>query len=179
LVTLGFGLDDANPGANPGFVELRQRFLEIYTDNLCRQTTLFPGMDELLQQIEQHSLHWGVVTNKPARFTEPLLEALGIAQRAACIVSGDSASKRKPDPEPMLLACRQIGVQPGTCLYVGDARRDIDAGLNAGMQTLVASFGYIAAGDQPADWQAHGIIDTPLAILDWLHAYNHRVTAAS
>jgi len=168
LVTLGFELDaDA-----PGFDALRQRFLEIYTDNLCRHTTLFPGMDELLQQIEQQSMHWGVITNKPARFTEPLLEALGLTQRAACIISGDTASKRKPDPEPMLLACQQIGVQPSSCLYIGDARRDIDAGLNAGMQTLVAGFGYISDQDPPTDWRAHGIIDTPLAIMDWLQQYN-------
>jgi phosphoglycolate phosphatase len=171
LVTLGFSLESNAPG----FDELRQRFLELYTANLCRGTTLFPGMAELLQQIEQQSMRWGVITNKPARFTEPLMKALGIAARAACIISGDSASKRKPDPEPMLLACSQIGVEPGNCLYIGDARRDIDAGLNAGMQTLVANFGYIGTHDSPADWQAHGIIETPLAIMDWLQQYNRNL----
>ena len=179
LVTLGFGQDSDEQTDQDSFERLRQRFLDIYAEHLCQHTTLFPGMAELLQQIEQQSLRWGVITNKPARFTEPLLEALGIARRAACIISGDSAGKRKPDPEPMLMACRQMGVQPDNCLYVGDARRDIDAGLNAGMQTLVAGFGYIGEMEQPNDWQAHGIIDTPLAILDWLHQYNHRLTAAS
>ena len=175
LVTLGFGL----AGDDPDFEALRQRFLDIYSDNLCRQTTLFPGMDELLQQIEQQSMRWGVVTNKPARFTEPLLEALGVSQRAACIISGDSTEKRKPHPEPMLLACRQLGIEPACCLYVGDARRDIDAGRNAGMLTLVAAFGYIGEQDTPDDWQAHGVVDSPLSILDWLLQYNQGLTAAS
>jgi len=168
LVALGFGLHKDDPG----FEELRLQLLDLYASNLCRQTMLFPGIDELLQQIEQQAMRWGVITNKPARFTEPLLKALGIAQRAACIISGDSASKNKPHPEPMLLACQQIGVQPEQCLYVGDAQRDIEAGLNAGMQTLIASFGYIGEQDKLSDWQAHGIIDTPLAIMEWLHHYN-------
>jgi len=175
LITLGF---DMNSDV-PAFAPLRQRFLDLYTENLCQRTTLFPGMDELLDQIDRQSMHWGVITNKPARFTEPLLKALGIAQRAACIISGDTTSKRKPDPEPMYLACKKIGVQPENCLYVGDARRDIDAGLNAGMQTLVANFGYISNQDDPGDWQAHGIIDTPLAIIDWLQQYNRNQLAKS
>lgn len=168
LITLGFDLDSNSPDFEP----LRQRFLDLYSDNLCQHTRLFPGMEALLEQIEQRSLRWGVITNKPARFTEPLLKALGIAARAACIISGDSTRKRKPDPEPMYLACQQIGVQPHNCLYVGDAQRDIDAGRNAGMQTLVARFGYIGKEDKPESWQAHGMIDTPLAILDWLQHYN-------
>jgi len=175
LVTLGFGLTSEDPD----FDALRRRFLDIYADHLCRHTTLFPGMDELLQQIERQSMRWGVVTNKPARFTEPLLEALGLGQRAACIISGDSTVQRKPHPEPMLLACRQLGVVPGNCLYVGDARRDIDAGRNAGMQTLVAGFGYIGEHDPPDDWQAHGIVASPMSILEWLQQYNQRLTAAS
>lgn len=171
LVTLGFGLT----AEDPHFDTLRQRFLELYSAHLCVATVLFPGMDELLAQIEQQSLHWGVITNKPAQFTEPLLSALGLADRAACIISGDSASKRKPHPEPMLMACNQIGVNPGNCLYVGDAERDIAAGLSVGMQTLVARFGYIGANDKPDQWQAHGIIDTPVAIMDWLHRYNQTI----
>lgn len=168
LITLGFGIHADSDMLSP----LRQRFLDIYADNLCQETQLFPGMDALLQQIEQQSLQWGVITNKPARFTEPLLKALGIAARAACIISGDTTSKPKPDPEPMYLACQEIGVMPENCLYVGDAERDITAGLNAGMQTLIARYGYIDAQENLGDWQAHGIIDTPMAIIDWLHAFN-------
>lgn len=172
LISLGFKVNSAEPGFKP----LRQRFLDLYSDNLCQHTRLFPGMDELLINIEEQGLRWGVVTNKPARFTKPLLEALGIADRASCIISGDTIQKQKPDPEPMLLACRKIGAQPAKCLYVGDARRDIEAGLNAGMQTLVASYGYINDQDPAKNWHAHGIIDTPAAILDWLQRYNHALT---
>lgn len=171
LVKLGFGL----PEGTAEFEAMRQRFLDIYADNLCQQTTLFPGMQDLLDSIERHSLHWGVITNKPARFTVPLLQKLGIAERSACIISGDSAEKRKPDPEPMHLACELIGVSPGQCLYVGDAERDIAAGLNAGMKTLVAAFGYLGEQDRPEHWRADGIIMTPQAILDWLQSYNDKL----
>lgn len=168
LVKLGFGVTEEAAE----FGSLRQRFLDIYADNLCRHTVLFPGMPALLDAIEGHSLRWGVITNKPARFTEPLLQQLGIAGRSACIVSGDSTARNKPDPEPMYLACEQIGVKPGQCLYVGDAERDIAAGLNAGMKTLVAAFGYLGDRDRPEQWRADGIITTPQAILDWLQRYN-------
>jgi phosphoglycolate phosphatase len=168
LVKLGFGIDERAAA----FEDLRQRFLDLYADNLCRETVLFPGMAELLDQLGQQSLRWGVVTNKPARFTEPLLQQLGIAARSACIISGDSTVKRKPDPEQMHLACKRLGISPAQCLYVGDAERDVTAGRAAGMQTLVATFGYLGEHDDPHAWQAHGIISTPGAILDWLHGYN-------
>ena len=171
LVKLGFGLNEETAE----FIALRNRFLDIYADNLCHQTILFPGIADLLDDIERHSLRWGVVTNKPARFTEPLLQILGVAERSACIISGDSAGKRKPDPEPMHLACEIIGVTPEQCLYVGDAERDITAGLNAGMKTLVAAFGYLGENDRPERWQADGIISTPQAILDWLQSYNDKL----
>jgi len=168
LVKLGFGLNEDAPEFNT----MRQRFLDIYADNLCRDTMLFPGIDDLLDDIERRSLRWGVITNKPARFTEPLLQKLGIADRSACIISGDSADKRKPNPEPMHLACEKIGVTPEQCLYVAHAGRDITAGLNAGMKTLVAAFGYLGEHDRPEQWRADGIISTPQAILDWLQGYN-------
>jgi len=175
LVKLGFGL----PEGTAEFETLRQRFLDIYANNLCQQTVLFPGMENLLDDIERHSLRWGVITNKPARFTEPLMQKLGIAARSACIISGDSAGKRKPDPEPMHLACEQIGVSPGQCVYVGDAERDIIAGLNAGMKTLVAAFGYLGEQDRPENWRADAIISTPQAILDWLQGYNDQLDGIS
>jgi phosphoglycolate phosphatase len=168
LIKIGFGLAEDHPD----FDALRQRFLEIYADHLFEQTTLFPGMTSLLDAIEARGMRWGVITNKPARFTDPLLAKLGLAERSACIISGDSAAKRKPDPEPMYLACEQIGVKPKQCLYVGDAERDIMAGLNAGMMTLVAGFGYLGDQDRPENWQAHGIIMSPQGILDWLNGNN-------
>lgn len=176
LVQLGFG-DLYRADDTTAIEPLRQRFLEIYSQNLCQATRLFPGMAELLNQIEQQGLLWGVITNKPARFTEPLLKALGIAARAACIISGDSARRRKPHPEPMLMACELIGVESATCVYVGDAERDIAAGLGVGMQTLVARFGYISTDVNPDQWQAHAIIDSPQAIMTWVELYNQDIAS--
>lgn len=173
LVKLGFDVAEQTDE----FEALRERFLELYADNLCRETTLFPGMGELLDEFDRLTLRWGVITNKPARFTEPLLQELGIAARSACIISGDSTVKRKPDPDPMWLACQRLGVAPGQCLYVGDAERDITAGRRAGMQTLVAAFGYLGELDDPESWRAHGVVTAPRGILDWLHGYNERISA--
>lgn len=152
------------------FTALRNRFLEVYRDHLTRETRLFPGMDEVLQHLEQHGIKWGVVTNKPAWLTEPLLDQLGLTQRAACIVSGDTTPERKPHSAPMLYACQKTNSQGHHCLYIGDAQRDIDAGKNAGMYTLAALFGYIDATDQPHLWNADAMIEHPLEILEWLAA---------
>ena len=150
------------------FATLRSRFLEIYRNHLTRETRLFPGMDEVLNNIEQRGMKWGVVTNKPAWLTEPLLEQLDLTQRAACIVSGDTTTERKPHPAPMLYACEKTGSHGSQCLYIGDAQRDIEAGRNAGMHTLVALFGYIDATDQPHLWNADAMIQHPREILEWI-----------
>jgi len=167
LIKLGFDIDEQAAE----FQELRQRLLDIYRDNIARETQLFDGMAALLQTLEQRGLNWGVVTNKPAWLTEPLLEALDIRHRAASVVSGDTLPERKPHPAPMLLACEQAGSDAAHCLYIGDAERDIEAGRNAGMRTLVALFGYIGDGDQPASWQADGMVEHALEILDWLERW--------
>ena len=164
LIELGFGV---SPG-DKQFDELRQRLLQIYRDNIAVETRLFDGMAELLATLEQRGLNWGVVTNKPAWLTVPLMQQLGLAERAATIVSGDTLVERKPHPAPMLLACEQAGSQPQQCLYVGDAERDIQAGHNAGMLTLVALFGYISVNDEPQNWGAHAMIRTPLDVLGYL-----------
>ncbi|HXH02531.1 MAG TPA: phosphoglycolate phosphatase [Candidatus Competibacteraceae bacterium] len=164
LVRLGF---DRGPG-DPGFDELRARFLDIYAADLARDTVLFPGMVEVLQRIERQGLAWGIVTNKPGWLTEPLLAALDLRQRAACVVSGDTVAERKPHPAPLLHACRVAGVQAQDCLYLGDAERDIEAGRRAGMTTVVARYGYLAADEHPEQWGAHGLIDHPRELLDWL-----------
>ena len=164
LIRFGFGIDEDNPR----FHALRQRLLDHYSAHICDHTTLFPGMAELLSEIEERGLNWGVVTNKPARFTDPLMDELGLTGRAACIVSGDTTNNSKPHPEPMLHACRLAGSQAGQCLYLGDAKRDIEAGENAGMTTLVALFGYLGDEDRPERWNADGMIATPLDALDWL-----------
>jgi phosphoglycolate phosphatase len=164
LIKLGFGLDESSPDFEP----LRQRLLSLYRANLSGKTRPFPGMAELLEQLEQGGRNWGVVTNKPAWLTEPLLQDLGLLQRAACVVSGDTLDERKPHPAPMLHACEQSGSRPEQCVYIGDARRDIEAGKNAGMLTLVALFGYFMGDDRPREWQADGILKQPLDLLAWL-----------
>jgi phosphoglycolate phosphatase len=163
LVRLGF------PHAADGqFEALRARFLALYSGCLARGTHPFPGACELLEQLEGRGVRWGVVTNKPDWLTQPLLAHLGLRARAGVIVSGDTLPERKPHPRPLIHAAQQLGVPPALCLYVGDAERDVLAARAAGMRVLVASYGYIAPGEEPRSWPAHGWIDSPLGVLDWL-----------
>ena len=164
LVKLGFGLEPDDEG----YATLRQRLLDIYRANLARETHLFPGMDTVLRVIERRGLNWGVVTNKPAWLTDPLLDSLNLTPRAACIVSGDTTPNSKPHPEPMLHACQRAGSPPKEVLYVGDAPRDIEAGRNAGLRTVVALFGYLEPHDRPETWGADGSIERPEDLLAWL-----------
>ena len=161
LVTLAFG-DDLDEQT---LDRLKKRYLEIYQNELAVHSRLFDEMDKLLQQLEQQNIKWGVVTNKPGWLTEPLMEALGLHQRAACIVSSDSTQNRKPHPEPMYHACKLSGSEPDECVYVGDARRDIEAGQNAGMKTIIAEYGYIGDWENTDEWQADYSIQTPSQIL--------------
>jgi len=163
LIKVGF--PDAQ-GAE--FERLRLRFLDVYAANLAGATRLFAGLEDVLATFEADGLAWGVVTNKPGWLTDPLLQQLGLAQRACCIVSGDTVAERKPHPLPLLHAARVAGVAANRCVYVGDAERDIAAGRAAGMQTVVAAYGYLGDDDQPESWQADGIITRPEHVLDWL-----------
>lgn len=164
LVRLGFGIEPEHPE----FEALRQQLLEIYAGNIANKTTLFPGMAELLNSIESAGMNWGVVTNKPAWLTNPLLDALQLTQRAVSIVSGDTLAERKPHPSPLLYACEQAGSQGFECAYVGDAERDIVAGHKAGMKTIVALFGYIGTEDRPDSWGADALLESPQEIGEWL-----------
>ena len=128
-------------------------------------------MPELPEALRAQGLSWGIVTNKPAFLTDPLVEQLGLTPQAACVVSGDSTNNRKPHPEPLLHACTLAGSRPEHCLYVGDAQRDIDAGRQAGMKTLVALFGYIRPNETPEHWGADGMIHAPMEINDWVIQY--------
>jgi len=166
LIGYGFQLEPEHPD----FAPLRERLLEIYRANIADQTRLFPGMAEVLDELEARQLKWGVVTNKPGWLTEPLLEQLDLHARCACIVSGDTLEERKPHPAPLLHACTLTGSQADECLYVGDAQRDIEAGRNAQMKTLVALFGYIGEEDRPDEWQADGMLEQPADLLEWLVA---------
>ncbi len=168
LIKEGFGLapEDA------GFEALRSRFLTLYEQNLVVATQLFPGMEAVLAQLEQMNIPWGIVTNKPAWLTDPIMEILGLDRRAACVVSGDTTPQRKPHPQPLHHACQLLDLPPEACIYVGDAERDIIAGKCAGMTTLVALFGYIHNLETPHQWGATALVSTPQELVNWLQ---HRV----
>ena len=136
---------------------LIREYLRRYAGRVCEKSALFAGLDELLLRLDQAARPWGVVTNKPAHLTEPLLRQLALAERSACTVSGDTLRARKPDPAPLLYACKQAGVDPQEALYIGDAERDIEAGRRAGVMTVAAAYGYITADDDPERWGADEI----------------------
>ena len=147
---------------------LLQRMLALYEQNIAVQTQFFDGMETVLEELERRDLRWGIVTNKTRRFTEPLLQSLNLLQRAGCVISGDTLPERKPHPMPMLEACRRIGRQPEECVYIGDARRDIEAGRNAGMTTLAALYGYVDENDPAQSWGANGLLRHPHELVAWL-----------
>ena len=134
--------------------QLHQEYLDRYENAVCVDSTLFPELGDLLDELDALSRPWGVVTNKPMRMTDPLLAGLGLSSRVACSISGDTLPQRKPDPAPLLLASQQIGVPSEKTVYVGDAVRDIEAGRAAGMFTIAATYGYITDDDDPGTWDA-------------------------
>jgi phosphoglycolate phosphatase len=163
LVRLGF------PDAEvERLAALQRRYLEIYSAHLAEGTQLFPGMDAVLAELAARGLALGVVTNKPGWLTEPLLEQLGLRSRFACVVSGDSLSERKPHPLPLLHAARLAGAAPQACVYVGDAERDMQAARAAGMHSLVATYGYLADGENWRAWGGDGAIASARELLEWL-----------
>jgi 2-phosphoglycolate phosphatase len=164
LLGIGFDLhpDDV------AFPRMREEFLHLYSENICRHSQIFPGVAELLAELEARRLPWGVVTNKPARFTEPLLSVLDLSKRASCIVSGDTCAHAKPHPAPMFEAASRCDTDPARCLYIGDAARDIEAANAAHMTALAAAWGYLGSSDTPEAWGAHAVIAHPLDILQYL-----------
>lgn len=164
MLGLGFSLA---PG-DDSYADLHQRFLAYYGESLCAATTLFDGIAELLDRLEVQGVKWGVVTNKTSRYTLPVVETLGLARRAACIVSGDSSPRPKPAPDPLLLASTIAGTDASRCLYVGDDLRDIQAARAAGMGAIAAAWGYL--GDElPLDkWGADAILESPASLVGLL-----------
>ncbi|WP_019341694.1 N-acetylmuramic acid 6-phosphate phosphatase MupP [Stutzerimonas stutzeri] len=150
------------------FELLRLEFLERYQQHCAVESRLYDGMAELLCEIEQADLIWGVVTNKPVRFAEPIMQQLGLASRSAVLVCPDHVSKSKPDPEPMLLACSQLDLDPSTVLFVGDDLRDIESGRAAGSRTAAVRYGYIHPDDDPDTWGADVVVDHPLELRGFL-----------
>lgn len=165
---LGAGMGVTNE--SPEWETLKQAFLDYYAAGLSVHSRLFDGAEDTLSGIEKRGMAWGVVTNKVARFTLPLLERLGIASRAGVIVCGDTTPQTKPHPAPLLYAAQSLGVRAEACVYVGDAERDVAAARAAGMAALVASYGYIAADRAPESWGPDGLIDSLPALLRWLPA---------
>ncbi|MDY6941909.1 MAG: HAD-IA family hydrolase [Pseudomonadota bacterium] len=164
LIRLGFGLEPDHPQA----ADLRQRFLSHYQRNICRETRLFHGMEAVLTMFEQAEIPWGIVTNKPAYLTEPLVAALELDTRSACIISGDTTAHSKPHPLPVLTACEQIGCSPSEALFIGDDARDVAAGRAAGATNLIALFGYLGVRSEPETWGADGSVSHPGEILSWV-----------
>ncbi len=165
LVTLGFDLEPDSPG----FEDELARLLARYRDHLDVETRLFPGMDRVLEHLDQAGIPWGVVTNKPERFTRPVLDGLGLLDRVSAIVCPEHVRERKPDPQALFVACRQAGIAtPSACVYAGDHVRDIQAGRRAGMTTVACAFGYIDPDEDPSGWAAHHLIHEARALIPLL-----------
>ncbi len=162
LLRLGFPKLRSDNALEP----LRLEFLEVYTRNVCVNSQLFNGLDIILLELHNNSTPWGIVTNKPHSMTTPLLEALDLPHPPSCVVSGDRLPQRKPHPAPLCLGAEELGIDAERCVYVGDARCDIDAGRAAGMATVAAAYGYIRAADDPAQWGASAVIRRPGDLLD-------------
>jgi len=146
----------------PEFEALRLEFLERYQVGCAVHSHLYEGMAELLADIEKANLIWGVVTNKPVRFAEPIMQQLGLAERCAVLICPDHVKNSKPDPEPLLLACSKLDLDPASVLFVGDDLRDIESGRDAGTKTAAVRYGYIHPSDNPNYWGADVVVDRPL-----------------
>ena len=164
LLKLGMNLDKSDPN----HARLRQQYLDTYETCFDKDTVLFDGIDDLVQAIHARGLKWGIITNKPHIFTHRLVPQLGFSVAPDVVVSGDTTAEAKPSTKPMFYACEQIDIAPEACLYVGDAERDMQAGKNAGMKTVLVSWGYIHADDKTEEWPADSVIDTPAQLLQLL-----------
>jgi phosphoglycolate phosphatase len=165
LLKVGFDIEPQHPD----YDALRTQFLDYYERNICVHTQLFNGMAQLIEELEQRNIPWGIITNKPHRYTLPLMRAMGYAERAACLISGDTCAHSKPHPDPMLKASEIINIPPAQCLYVGDDLRDMQAANASGMHGIIANYGYISEDASIESWQAHGSIDNPAELIPYLN----------
>ena len=161
LITLGFNLKEGEEG----FEKLRLELLDIYEEHIEQGSELFDGMDKVLEHLNEKQIPWGIVTNKPSRFTFPLIEKLGISPNCAVVVCPDDVTNTKPDPEPLKLAAFRLNLDASKCIYVGDHDRDIAAGKAANMLAVAAAYGYIEEGDSAENWKAEHIIHSPLELI--------------
>jgi 2-phosphoglycolate phosphatase len=164
MLGVGFGI-----GPQDGrFEELKSRFLGLYERHVCVETTLFPGIPELVEDLESRGMRWGIVTNKAGRFTDPLVRRLELDGRAACIVSGDTTPHLKPHPASLLHAAELLALAPSDCLYIGDDLRDVQAARAANMKVLAAAWGYLGDAEGPEHWSADAVIEHPIEVLEHL-----------
>ncbi len=164
LIKSGFQIEQTHPE----FKSYQQRLLDHYCECLTEHPALMPGMHTILQQLFAADIPWGIVTNKPAYLTDPLVASMSLPHAPACVVSGDTVARSKPHPDSLLHACKLLQVMPKNCVYMGDAERDIQAGKAAGMRTIVALFGYLSDNDNPTRWGAEAMIHSPNELLDLL-----------
>jgi phosphoglycolate phosphatase len=150
---------------------LKNQFYDWYEAALCVHSRLFPGMPEALDVLDRRGIRWGIVTNKIRRFTDPLVRALALDRRAACVVSGDTTPHAKPHPEPLRFAMRACGIDAQAAIYVGDDRRDVESGRAAGMRTVVAEYGYLGESADTQGWGADFSIGSPLELVDWIDSH--------
>ena len=155
--------------AEPAYAALRDEFHDHYATRMLQETRPFAAALALLDTLDQHSVPWGIVTNKALRFAQPLVRALGLHTRTAALVGGDSTPHTKPHPAPLLEAASRLAHPPAACVYVGDDRRDMQAGRAAGMATLAAAWGYFGDGDLPHAWGADAVLNQPDELLQWLN----------
>jgi phosphoglycolate phosphatase len=164
MLAVAFGMTPQDPA----FEAMREEFFSNYELCMTQRTYAFDGVAEMIQRLQAEGLQWGVVTNKSARFTEPLTRGMPLFATAGAVVSGDTTPYAKPHPAPLLEAARRLGVDPTRCIYVGDDERDIIAGLAAGMGTVAADYGYLGDKADTAAWGAHARINSPQALLQLL-----------
>lgn len=145
-----------------------RRFLELYEQHLAIRTTLFDGIEEVLTTLEETGIGYGIVTNKLARYSEPLIDQLRLRSRLCCLVSGDTSTRAKPHPDPLLYAAHVCKIPAAHCVYIGDAYNDVLAARAARMRVAVATYGYLGADDDPRTWNADALIDHPTQLSDWL-----------
>lgn len=150
------------------FPALRDEFLSRYEARLTRESRIFDAMLPVLAALDSAGTRWGIVTNKIARYTQPVVHNLGLAARAAVVISGDSTPHAKPHPAPLLEAARRLAIPAAECVYVGDDLRDVQAGRAAGMRTIAAAWGYLGMGEPITAWDADAVIDSPAELLQWL-----------
>ncbi|RQH09735.1 HAD-IA family hydrolase [Paraburkholderia dinghuensis] len=163
---------------HPEFAAMREEFLANYAANLRVETALFPGIDAVLDDLDARGVRWGIVTNKVARLTDPLVALMHLDTRAACVVSGDTTPYSKPHPAPLLHAAQTLGVDPHRAVYVGDDLRDVQAGAAAGMATIAAAYGYCGNDVPPSRWNAHYVADTAATLLTLLGHVRQTARAA-